>query len=162
MFGFACDETPELMPAPIVYAHRLVQRQAELRKSGALPWLQPDAKSQVTFRYVNGRPTTVEAVVLSTQHDEHVTLDELRERAKQRVETLHARGTPGAYLYGDAPTATYSELNSFYLLIDKPEVYGLPMTPTDPWRRMLGDYARTAATGLAGLGLLLAFLLAGR
>ena len=85
MFGFACDETPELMPAPIVYAHRLVQRQAELRKSGALPWLQPDAKSQVTFRYVNGRPTTVEAVVLSTQHDEHVTLDELREQVERLV-----------------------------------------------------------------------------
>ena len=78
MFGYACDETPELMPAPIIFAHRLVRRQAELRKSGALPWLQPDAKSQVTFRYVNGRPTLIEAVVLSTQHEEGIELDELR------------------------------------------------------------------------------------
>ncbi|MDP1740969.1 methionine adenosyltransferase [Polaromonas sp.] len=85
MFGFACDETPELMPAPIVYAHRLVQRQAELRKLGALPWLQPDAKSQVTFRYVNGKPITVEAVVLSTQHDETVSLEELREQVERFI-----------------------------------------------------------------------------
>ena len=89
-------------------------------------------------------------------------IDELKARAKKRVEDLHARGTPGAYLYGDAATETYSELNSFYLLIDKPEVYGLPVTPVDPWRRMLGDYARAAATGLAGLGMLLAFLLTER
>ncbi|OYW18077.1 MAG: methionine adenosyltransferase, partial [Burkholderiales bacterium 12-64-5] len=79
MFGYACDETPELLPAPIVYAHKLVRRQAELRKSGLLPWLQPDAKSQVTFRYVEGRPFEVDAVVLSTQHDEWIDLDELRE-----------------------------------------------------------------------------------
>src|SRR6185369_13491624 len=63
MFGYATDETPELMPAPIAYAHRLVRRQAALRHSGALPWLQPDAKSQVSFRYVDGRPTQIEAVV---------------------------------------------------------------------------------------------------
>ena len=69
MFGYACDETPELMPAPIVFAHRLVRRQAELRRSGSLPWLGPDAKSQVTFRYEDGRPVAIEAVVLSTQHD---------------------------------------------------------------------------------------------
>jgi S-adenosylmethionine synthetase len=68
MFGYACDETPELMPAPIVYAHRLVRRQAELRRSGELAWLRPDAKSQVTFRYENGRPVEVAAIVLSTQH----------------------------------------------------------------------------------------------
>src|SRR5207253_9791768 len=74
MFGYATDETPELMPAPIVYAHRLVRRQAELRKRGTLPWLQPDAKSQVSFRYVNGRPTQIEAVVLSTQHDAGIEL----------------------------------------------------------------------------------------
>ncbi len=68
MFGYACDETPDLMPAPIWYAHRLVQRQSELRKDGRLPWLRPDAKSQVTFRYVDGKPTEVDTVVLSTQH----------------------------------------------------------------------------------------------
>ena len=68
MFGYACDETQELMPAPLSYAHQLVRRQAELRRSGALPWLRPDAKSQVTFRYEDGRPIAVETVVLSTQH----------------------------------------------------------------------------------------------
>ena len=68
MFGYACDETPELMPAPIAFAHRLVRRQAELRRAGALPWLRPDAKSQVTFRYEGGRPVEVTAIVLSTQH----------------------------------------------------------------------------------------------
>ena len=68
MFGYACDETDALMPAPIYYAHRLVERQAMLRKSGKLPFLRPDAKSQVTMRYVDGRPHSVETVVLSTQH----------------------------------------------------------------------------------------------
>ena len=85
MFGYACDETPELMPAPIIFSHRLVRRQAELRKSGALPWLQPDAKSQVTFRYVDSRPTKIEAVVLSTQHDTAVELDELRDAIQRQV-----------------------------------------------------------------------------
>ena len=83
MFGYACDETPELMPAPIVYAHRLVRRQADVRKSGQLPWLQPDAKSQVTFRYVDGRPEKVEAVVFSTQHDADVEYDRLKNRGLQ-------------------------------------------------------------------------------
>src|SRR5437667_4433325 len=68
MFGYACDETPSLMPFPIYYAHRLVQRQSEVRRDGRLPWLRPDAKSQVTVRYVGGRPKTIETVVLSTQH----------------------------------------------------------------------------------------------
>ena len=68
MFGFACSETPELMPAPIYYAHRLVERQAQLRKDGRLPFLRPDAKSQVTMRYVDGKPHSIDTVVLSTQH----------------------------------------------------------------------------------------------
>jgi S-adenosylmethionine synthetase len=79
MFGYACDETPELMPAPIYYAHRLVERQADVRRDGRLPWLRPDAKSQVTLRYVDGKPHSVDTVVLSTQHDpdvEHKTLQE--------------------------------------------------------------------------------------
>lgn len=98
MFGFACDETPELMPAPIVYAHRLVRRQAELRRSGALPWLQPDAKSQVSFRYEHGRPVAVEAVVLSTQHAEDVDTDTLRAAVSREIidavipRELRARG----------------------------------------------------------------------
>lgn len=69
MFGFACNETPELMPAPIMYAHRLMQRQAMLRKNGTLPWLRPDAKSQVTVRYDGSTPVAVDCVVISTQHD---------------------------------------------------------------------------------------------
>jgi len=68
MFGYACDETPVLMPAPIYYSHRLVERQAMLRKDGRLPWLRPDAKSQVTFKYVDGKPSEIDTVVLSTQH----------------------------------------------------------------------------------------------
>ena len=79
MFGYACDETPQLMPAPIYYAHRLVQRQAEVRKDGRLPWLRPDAKSQVTFRYVDGKPVSVDAIVLSTQHAPEITHDKLTE-----------------------------------------------------------------------------------
>jgi S-adenosylmethionine synthetase len=72
MFGYACDETPVLMPAPIYYSHRLVQRQSELRRDGRLPWLRPDAKSQVTMRYENGRPHSVDTIVLSTQHSPEV------------------------------------------------------------------------------------------
>jgi len=68
MFGYACDETPDLMPAPIYYAHRLVERQSQLRKDGRLPFLRPDAKSQVTMRYVDGKPHSIDTVVLSTQH----------------------------------------------------------------------------------------------
>jgi S-adenosylmethionine synthetase len=72
MFGYACDETPDLMPAAIYYAHRLVERQSQLRKDGRLPWLRPDAKSQVTLRYVDGRPVGVDTVVLSTQHSPEI------------------------------------------------------------------------------------------
>jgi S-adenosylmethionine synthetase len=68
MFGYACDETPGLMPLPIYLSHRLVERQSEVRRDGRLPWLRPDAKSQVTIKYVNGRPDSIETVVLSTQH----------------------------------------------------------------------------------------------
>jgi S-adenosylmethionine synthetase len=68
MFGYACDETPVFMPAPIYYAHRLVERQSMLRRNGKLPWLRPDAKSQVTMRYVDGKPHSIDTVVLSTQH----------------------------------------------------------------------------------------------
>src|SRR5579872_5861060 len=68
MFGYACDETAALMPFPIYYAHRLVQRQSEVRRDGRLPWLRPDAKSQVTVRYTDGKPSSIDTVVLSTQH----------------------------------------------------------------------------------------------
>ncbi|HEX4598782.1 MAG TPA: methionine adenosyltransferase [Burkholderiaceae bacterium] len=79
MFGYACDETPEMMPAPIYYAHRLVERQADVRRDGRLPWLRPDAKSQVTMRYVDGRPHSIDTVVLSTQHDADVEYKTLQE-----------------------------------------------------------------------------------
>jgi S-adenosylmethionine synthetase len=85
MFGYACDETPELMPAPIYYSHRLVERQAELRRDGRLPWLRPDAKSQVTLRYVDGRPQAVDTVVLSTQHDPDVGYEELKEAVIEQI-----------------------------------------------------------------------------
>ena len=79
MFGYACDETPELMPAAIYYSHRIVERQSQLRKDGRLPWLRPDAKSQVTLKYVNGVPVSIDTVVLSTQHApemQHKTIEE--------------------------------------------------------------------------------------
>ena len=85
MFGYACDETPDLMPAPIWYAHRLVQRQSELRKDGRLPWLRPDAKSQVTFRYVNGKPVEVDTVVLSTQHAPDISQADIREAVIEEI-----------------------------------------------------------------------------
>jgi S-adenosylmethionine synthetase len=85
MFGYATDETPELMPAPILYAHRLMQRQAALRRSGQLPWLQPDAKSQVTFRYADGKPVAIESVVLSTQHSESIGHEDLCELVQRHI-----------------------------------------------------------------------------
>ncbi len=85
MFGYAANETDVLMPAPIYYSHRLVQRQAELRKQGILPWLRPDAKSQVTLRYENNKPVAVDAVVLSTQHDPEIQLKDLQEAVMEQV-----------------------------------------------------------------------------
>ena len=79
MFGYACDETPTLMPLPIYLSHRLVERQAHLRKDGRLPWLRPDAKSQVTLRYVDGKPDAIDTVVLSTQHAPDISLESIRE-----------------------------------------------------------------------------------
>lgn len=94
MFGYASNETDVLMPAPITYAHRLVKRQAEVRKSGELSWLQPDAKSQVTLRYENHVPVGIEAVVLSTQHSEDVSLSTLREAV---IETILKPVLPEAW-----------------------------------------------------------------
>jgi len=79
MFGYAVDETPVLMPLPIHLSHRLVERQSQLRRSGELPWLRPDAKSQVTVRYVDGRPDAIDTVVLSTQHSPDIDLPQIRE-----------------------------------------------------------------------------------
>jgi S-adenosylmethionine synthetase len=85
MFGYATNETGQLMPAPIDYAHRLVKRQAEVRKNGTLSWLRPDAKSQITFRYVDDKPVAVQAVVLSTQHSPDVSQETLREAVMEEI-----------------------------------------------------------------------------
>ncbi len=85
MFGYASDETETLMPAPISYAHRLVQRQAEVRKQGMLPWLRPDAKSQVSVRYENGKPVGLDAIVLSTQHSPEIHQKELHEAVMETI-----------------------------------------------------------------------------
>jgi S-adenosylmethionine synthetase len=85
MFGYASDETEVLMPAPITFAHRLVKRQAEVRKHGELGWLRPDAKSQVTFRYEDGCPTAIDAVVLSTQHAPDISQEDLREAVMEMI-----------------------------------------------------------------------------
>ncbi len=97
MFGYATNETEVLMPAPIYYCHRLVERQAYLRKEGVLPWLRPDAKSQVTLRYQDGKPIAIDAVVLSTQHDPDISKADIREAIMENViehilpaEWLHA------------------------------------------------------------------------
>jgi S-adenosylmethionine synthetase len=85
MFGYATNETEVLMPAPIYYAHRIMERQSKLRKNGELPWLRPDAKSQITFRYQDGLPIAVDAVVLSTQHNPDISLNDLRDAALQEI-----------------------------------------------------------------------------
>ena len=85
MFGYASNETDVLMPAPITYAHRLAKRQSEVRKNGTLPWLEPDAKSQLTFRYVDNKPVSIDAVVLSTQHKDSVSNEDLREGVFEEI-----------------------------------------------------------------------------
>jgi len=114
MFGYASDETDVLMPAPIYYAHRLMEKQAELRKSGALPWLRPDAKSQVTLRYDDsGKPAKIDAVVVSTQHSPSVSQGEIHEAVMEHIikpvlpaEWLHADtryhiNPTGQFIIGD-------------------------------------------------------------
>ena len=98
MFGYATNETDTLMPAPIYFSHRLVERQAELRKNGQLGWLRPDAKSQVTLRYENGKPVAVDAVVLSTQHSPDIKLADLREAV---MEEIVKPVLPSEWLHGD-------------------------------------------------------------
>lgn len=98
MFGYATNETDVLMPAPIYYAHRLVERQAALRKRGELPWLRPDAKSQVTLRYENGKPVAIDAVVLSTQHDADVSQADIH---KAVMEQIIREVLPAEWLHAD-------------------------------------------------------------
>lgn len=85
MFGYATNETDVLMPAPITYSHLLVKRQSEVRKNGTLPWLEPDAKSQITFKYEDGKPVAIDAVVLSSQHREEVSLSDLQEGVMEEI-----------------------------------------------------------------------------
>jgi S-adenosylmethionine synthetase len=85
MFGFACDETPELMPLPIMMAHKLCQKLSTVRRDGKLAWLRPDGKSQVSVEYVNGKPKRIDAVVVSTQHDPDVSTEELRAQVKKHI-----------------------------------------------------------------------------
>ena len=85
MYGFACDETPQLMPMPIFYAHRLMERHSELRRDGRLPWLRPDAKSQVSVRYVDGKPHHIDTVVISTQHVEDISREPLTEGVIEEI-----------------------------------------------------------------------------
>ena len=85
MFGYACDETPQLMPLPIWLSHRLMERQSQLRKDGRLPWLRPDAKSQVTIRYVDGKPDSIDTVLLSTQHAPEIALDKIKEAVIEEI-----------------------------------------------------------------------------
>lgn len=109
MFGYATNETESLMPAPLHYSHRLVQRQAELRKSGELSWLRPDAKSQVTLRYENGKPVAIDAVVLSTQHDPSISLDDLRREVLEKIikPVLPAEWLHEGTLYHINPTGKF-------------------------------------------------------
>jgi S-adenosylmethionine synthetase len=108
MFGYATNETPTLMPAPVYYSHLLVQRQAELRKNGTLPWLRPDAKSQVTINYEGDSPK-IDAVVLSTQHDPSISLEDLREAVLENIikPVLPAEWLHEGTLYHINPTGNF-------------------------------------------------------
>jgi len=109
MFGYATNETDVLMPAPITYSHRLVQRQAEVRKNGTLPWLRPDAKSQVTFVYENDKPVAIDAVVVSTQHQADISLADLREAVMEEIikPTLPAKWLGESTKYHINPTGRF-------------------------------------------------------
>ncbi len=109
MFGYACDETPSLMPLPIYLSHRLVERQSELRRDGRLPWLRPDAKSQVTVRYVNGKPDAIDTVVLSTQHATGMQQEAIREAVIEQIikPVLPKNYLKGKITYHVNPTGSF-------------------------------------------------------
>ena len=108
MFGFACKETPVLMPAPIYYSHRIVERLAELRQSGAVKWLRPDAKSQLTFEYEGNEPVRIHTVVVSTQHDEAVDNAEIERLVKEVVrEVIPAKFFDGEPAWHINPTGRF-------------------------------------------------------
>ena len=109
MFGYACDETPQHMPLPIYLAHRLVERQSELRRDGRLPWLRPDAKSQVTVRYKDGRPEAIDTVVLSTQHAPEISHQQIEEAVIEQIvkPVLPAHLVKGKIRYFINPTGRF-------------------------------------------------------
>lgn len=109
MFGYASNETEVLMPAPITFAHRLVRRQAQVRKTGILPWLRPDAKSQVTFLYEDDKPVGIDAVVLSTQHQADISLEDLREAVMEEIikPVIPAKWTSKKTRYHINPTGRF-------------------------------------------------------
>ena len=110
------------------------------------------------LRPPEGRPRAGLRKACPTHSIQFGPIDELRERAQNRVKELHARGETGAYLYGDQSTETYSDLHSFYLLVDRPAVYGLPDAPFNPWLHMFGDYGRTFLSTLATVAVILILL----
>jgi len=109
MFGYACDETPQLMPLPIYLAHRLVERQSEVRRDGRLPWLRPDAKSQVTIKYTDGMPDSIETIVLSTQHKPGLTHEQIKEAVIEQIikPVLPKKFVKGAITYHVNPTGSF-------------------------------------------------------
>jgi S-adenosylmethionine synthetase len=109
VFGYATDESPDLLPLPLLISHRLVEAQARLRKEGAIPWLRPDAKSQVTIRYTDGAPTAVEKVVFSTQHDPGIALKTLRDTVVERI----LQPVIDAFLPGGSPQFLVNPSGSF-------------------------------------------------
>ena len=143
MFGYACDETPEMMPMPIPLAHRITRRLTQLRKDGTLPWLRPDGKSQVTVEYDDDRPVRVDAVVVSTQHDPDVSYEELREAVLEQV------------VRASIPAQLLDERTKFYVNPTGRFVIGGPMGDSGLTGRKIivdtyGGYARHGGGAFSG------------
>ena len=143
MFGYACDETPEMMPMPIALAHRITRRLTQLRKDGTLPWLRPDGKGQVTVEYDDDRPVRVDAVVVSTQHDPDVSYEELREAVLEQV------------VRAAIPVQLLDERTKFYVNPTGRFVIGGPMGDSGLTGRKIivdtyGGYARHGGGAFSG------------
>ena len=156
MFGFACDETPELMPAPIYYAHRLVERQAQLRQDGRMPFLRPDAKSQVTMRYLDGKPHSIDTVVLSSQHaPEHERRQDDEEGVRRGRDREHhqagaAEGVAEEHALPDQPDRPLRHRRpAGRLRPDRPQDHRRHLRRRLPARRRRLHAARTRARSTA-------------